>query len=201
LPRTLAAGGSETGEVGERSRHAECTNLEPMERLRPLALLGVVLALGCDAALAEPLPFCTESAGCPRGTTCVDGARCVGTPKSPPAPERAPTAGAQQMFDAAALDAGPTGIDAGPRVDGGLCGSFALCGDRCVLVVSDRENCGECGVACGADEDCRLGVCCSALESVCGDECVDTTSDVRHCGLCGERCAGGLRCVLGACVK
>lgn len=38
---------------------------------------------------------------------------------------------------------------------------------------SDPDNCGACGVACGADQSCSGGVCtCGAGERRCGDQCV-----------------------------
>ena len=35
----------------------------------------------------------------------------------------------------------------------------AACDDACVELAADPRNCGACGVACGADEVCRAGVC------------------------------------------
>ena len=77
-----------------------------------------------------------------------------------------------------------------PRCGGGtLC-----CDDRCVNVVSDRNNCGACGKQCGVTELCRNAQCvpCDnpfALCTVAGDvQCVDVRTDRNNCGSCGNIC-------------
>jgi hypothetical protein len=74
-----------------------------------------------------------------------------------------------------------------------------------VHLLSDRLNCGTCGIACGADEICEAGSCqgCAAGEEVCGNSCVDTDTDPANCGGCGQACdltnVDQHGCVAGVC--
>lgn len=112
------------------------------------------------------------------------------------APDVAPT-------DAALGDGGPA--DVAPTTQ---CGPGTVqCGDRCVDVSLDPENCGLCGKTCAAGEVCSSGTCglsCTGGTSKCGDRCVDTKSDARNCGGCGtdagaNRCGSGTVCSDGTC--
>lgn len=99
--------------------------------------------------------------------------------------------------------------DCDPRCSGGtLC-----CNGRCVSVLTDRENCGECGKACGVSEICRNAQCAPcddpfALCTVAGtQQCVNVKTDRNHCGSCGTICpkdpttpARDLVCEGGQCV-
>ena len=68
------------------------------------------------------------------------------------------------------------------------------------------EHCGDCLVACEADQVCSVGTCkdaCDPLLEKCGNACVDTSSDPAHCGVCDKVCAfehAGATCDTGACV-
>lgn len=82
------------------------------------------------------------------------------------------------------------------------------CGTGCIDPESDRRNCGACGTACGAQQDCNAGVCaCRAGTTLCDGACVDTNYDPAHCGVpdggataqCGVACSTGQVCELGAC--
>ncbi len=78
-----------------------------------------------------------------------------------------------------------------------------VCDDACVNVKVDADNCGACGVKCGAGEACAGGVCatgCGAGEQICGRECVDVKSNSDHCGACGTKCGAGKGCNAGRCV-
>jgi hypothetical protein len=68
-------------------------------------------------------------------------------------------------------------------------------------LLSDRENCGACGHACGADEVCGNGTCmtCAQDQTLCGDSCVAMDSDVLNCGGCGIACNVGEACIAGEC--
>ncbi len=77
------------------------------------------------------------------------------------------------------------------------------CGDGCVNIDADPENCGGCGIDCaGAGMICVLGSCevmCDDAETLCGDVCVDTQTDPENCGGCAVACADGQVCNAGAC--
>jgi hypothetical protein len=76
------------------------------------------------------------------------------------------------------------------------------CGTGCIDPRADRRNCGACGTACGAQQDCNAGVCqCRTGTTLCDGACVDTSYDPQHCGTtgCGVSCAAGQVCDQGAC--
>jgi len=73
---------------------------------------------------------------------------------------------------------------------------------------SDRDNCGACGVTCGADEVCVAGVCgpleCAPEYADCDGDVVTgcesfTRNDPSNCGGCGVACGSGV-CMGGGCV-
>jgi Stigma-specific protein, Stig1 len=61
------------------------------------------------------------------------------------------------------------------------------CKKKCVNVMTDNLNCGECG------RRCRYGQTC------CGGNCVDVMYDRRNCGTCKNRCKKGSFCSFGMC--
>ena len=125
-------------------------------------------------------------------------------------------------FDAGAFDAG--GLDAGEldagapdagEADAGAADAAAgdagapipceigetRCGDVCVRINSDPENCGLCGFVCDPMAVCSTGLCapvCEAPLVACGRSCVDLQTDADHCGTCGNVCATGI-CIDGLC--
>ncbi|URD86243.1 Stigma-specific protein, Stig1 [Musa troglodytarum] len=56
------------------------------------------------------------------------------------------------------------------------------CKKRCRNVLSDRNNCGACGLRCGFGQLC------------CKGKCTAVAYDVNNCGKCGTVCQPGLRC-------
>src|SRR5262249_28052627 len=63
------------------------------------------------------------------------------------------------------------------------------CGNKCVDVSVDNQNCGECSKVCtGHKPGCCWGIC------------KDLFSDSQNCGECGEACKGGKVCIQGFCV-
>lgn len=84
-------------------------------------------------------------------------------------------------------------------------GKNAYCAD----IQTDVNNCGDCGVECGAPANgiavCQDGVCgidCGTLYTDCSGECIDTMNDIANCGSCGNVCNwsnGNPICVEGAC--
>lgn len=68
------------------------------------------------------------------------------------------------------------------------------CGGQCVDLENDVDNCGVCGLSCGASSVCRAGVCqCNDGFANCNSMLVDgceinITNDVSHCGACQTAC-------------
>jgi hypothetical protein len=75
------------------------------------------------------------------------------------------------------------------------------CDGLCVSTMSDVNNCGQCGNACGGtDSLCTAGTCsCKSGFTLCGMQCVDLTSDSANCGICTYKCQGAA-CVGSLCV-
>ena len=76
------------------------------------------------------------------------------------------------------------------------------CGGQCVDLTNDRENCGDCGVYCGAGGICVNGSCelgCEAGLTECANSCADLTSDPENCGDCGVECGPDSICVNASC--
>jgi len=74
------------------------------------------------------------------------------------------------------------------------------CGQGCVDTANDVRNCGACGRACGASQECKAGVCeCAPGTTLCGGACVVFNYDARHCGGCDNACAAGEVCEQGQC--
>ena len=84
-------------------------------------------------------------------------------------------------------------------------------------LATDSNNCGACGLTCGAGLRCCAGHCvntttsndhCSTCgnsctgKTCCNSSCVDRTSDPNNCGTCGNICSGLLKgCTNGVCTK
>ena len=79
-----------------------------------------------------------------------------------------------------------------------------LCGDLCVILNSDPQNCGKCGHQCPAGNACVDGECsasCLAGQELCGNACVTLESDSNNCGECGNKCPAGIDCIDGRCAS
>jgi hypothetical protein len=90
---------------------------------------------------------------------------------------------------------------------GGICyctGGFGVCGGTCRNLLSDRNNCGGCGIVCSGPPGavgCVNGTCtCAAGLTQCGNACVNLAFDRNNCGGCGVICASNLTCKNSACV-
>jgi Stigma-specific protein, Stig1 len=71
------------------------------------------------------------------------------------------------------------------------------CGDSCVVIARDPQNCGACGTACPTGLVCTQGQCllnCLGGATKCGDTCTDTKVDSQNCGACGTACPTGEYC-------
>jgi hypothetical protein len=97
-----------------------------------------------------------------------------------------------------------TGVG-GPTVDAGdmRCEAPRIqCGSRCVNVLTDSANCGECNQPCTGGAYCNDGQCtrtCPAGTVACGSSCVDLATDTDHCGVCDNACAADRECRGGQC--
>lgn len=104
-----------------------------------------------------------------------------------------------------------TGTDTGAAATGTTetpCATgLTRCGDACVDLAADMNNCGACGAVCESGlvaVECRGGICeratCPAGITFCGavDGCRDLATDPAHCGACGNAC-GDAFCVSGVC--
>jgi hypothetical protein len=104
----------------------------------------------------------------------------------------AATCAAAGGADAGVRDAGA--IDAG----GGSAGHGQVCGDLCVDLQGDRENCGSCSHVCAWDAQCVAGKCtCEA--TTCGTICVELGQNPLNCGACGHVCGADQFCDHGTC--
>ncbi|MBN2723036.1 MAG: hypothetical protein JXR95_03085, partial [Deltaproteobacteria bacterium] len=77
---------------------------------------------------------------------------------------------------------------------------FADCEGICTDLMTDNNNCGECGNICNSWEECTSGNCklvCSDNQTECNGECVNLLTDSRYCsdnGSCGTPCDDGYIC-------
>jgi hypothetical protein len=77
---------------------------------------------------------------------------------------------------------------------------LAHCGNRCVDLTDDKNNCGFCQQTCGGNLVCQNGACaCPAGTQDCSGLCVDVTTNAQNCGGCGTSCLAGHTCVAGVC--
>jgi hypothetical protein len=89
-------------------------------------------------------------------------------------------------------------------------GGSQACGNTCVRLASDNQNCGACGNACAPGNVCANGACTFACPPGlldCGGSCIDPQTNSDHCGAsgtctgpdAGQACAAGIGCVGGGC--
>jgi hypothetical protein len=83
----------------------------------------------------------------------------------------------------------------------GCLASEACCGDACIDVMGDQDNCGACGNVCPAGTSCAGGMCrCpNTTDTACESGCANLQTDIANCGTCGTTCAEGASCVSGEC--
>jgi hypothetical protein len=111
--------------------------------------------------------------------------------------------GGEQATSTGGEQATSTGGTTGTEDPGPTCTEpLSLCGDVCVDLASDPNNCGVCGNVCATGELCSAGTCtsvCAAGLTQCGQSCVDLNTDILNCGSCGAACLAGQTCVAGVC--
>lgn len=64
---------------------------------------------------------------------------------------------------------------------------WECCNNKCVNLMNDKHNCGECKKKCKYTGEC------------CRGQCVEVAYDKRHCGRCDNPCQRGKFCVYGMC--
>jgi hypothetical protein len=106
----------------------------------------------------------------------------------------------------AAIDGTTPSGDAAGDAGGATCVSpRTACGGSCSDLQDDRDNCGACGIECGAGTVCADGRCsatCGALDTCvldAGTYCANTNTDNANCGTCGTACPAGTVCLGGEC--
>lgn len=197
-----------------------------------LLVAGVVLVLGAGAAAALALfaYWYSNRGDGPPPAIASAGADAGALPAAPPlAPDPSPIASGSGATAARPLANSPaspaaSGKASSAKVLGASCESDTqcpsgavckgtcvcpdghnACGGSCTIVWSDKNNCGACGKACGADDYCDAGMCraCkSAGGTWCGARCVFTQKDSQNCGACGHKCTGsGVLCKAGVCTQ
>ncbi len=182
-----------------------------------------VLDDGCEADIFNDRAHCGACGdACPSGQRCRRGACGCASPKL----DCGEAACTDPLFDdkhcktcgnacqppAAACSPMPPNTRYGCM--GGECGQlkctmgFADCdndlekgcaSNGCEVSVTDRNNCGGCGVVCGPDQECKPNAfdglecqdtCAKQGGTDCFDSgCVDLLTDVRHCGSCSVECS------------
>jgi hypothetical protein len=82
------------------------------------------------------------------------------------------------------------------------------CGDTCVDLQTDNDNCGSCGHVCVGSSSCTNGHCeCNtcgnqgrnSMSQICDGQCIDTSSDPTNCGSCGNVCPDTVNGFRGIC--
>lgn len=116
---------------------------------------------------------------------------------------------AQPMQDMGALDMNQTSepadmameVDEGPPAP--TCSEPEVaCGQTCIDIQTDIDNCGACGNACGRGTACVDGECLCFMSgrTWCGaGSCVDIQNDAKNCGECGNVCPAANYCDKGEC--
>jgi hypothetical protein len=164
----------------------------------------------CGNACAAGVPCVAGKCGCPSGQiecngfcrdpmtddfNCGDcGVECA-PPQGAcsPMPERAYYGCRAGKCGALKCQTSPTSADCNGDLKPGNCAS-----DGCEVldIMSDRNNCGSCGVKCKAGEECvdegngpECAVpCARAGKTLCGFQCVDLLNDPDNCGGCNAPC-------------
>jgi hypothetical protein len=81
------------------------------------------------------------------------------------------------------------------------CGAgLARCGNVCVDLQDDKNNCGFCAQICAGNLVCTNGACaCPSGDVDCNGVCANLLTDNANCGGCGNGCAAGQTCQGGTC--
>ena len=158
---------------------------------------------GCGIACAAGAICWRGACGCPNGfATCgtecknlaADDSACGACDtecKPPPAADPRWVCGPGVQPGQTTWACSGTGCQLTCKPDHANCNAD-LCLDGCEIDTrSDAKNCGTCGNACSANQECVHGTCiCPEGTTRCGDRCVDVAVDLDNCGACGNACPG-----------
>jgi len=126
---------------------------------------------------------------CPSGTTCVGG-QCLCPDGDPPCDDQCCRELDQCCNGRCCPGTYQCCGDNGCCSDGSLGEPAQLCcRSGCADPQTDSNNCGHCGIACGAGQTC------------CGGVCTNLNTDNSNCGTCGNVCGPGLTCCNGTCTN
>jgi hypothetical protein len=149
---------------------------------------------GCSAGEKSCASGCVDSAGCCDDTECEAGETCTqGVCSSCSTDCPAPSRGSGQ------------GVCKGTECTIRCATGLTLCGDACVALDQDGDNCGACDAPCEAGLVCQDRKCssdCTEGRTACGASCAELSTDVNNCGACGKVCpqgAGTAVCEDGTC--
>ncbi len=165
---------------------------------------------------------CNGTCRCNGGAACTGGQVCCGTAgcRNTMGNNAQHCGGcgiACQMNETCSSGACQCGSVSGSPGTGRACAVGQTCcpgSGNCVDTTNDVNNCGGCGIRCGAGETCAGGrcVCNGMMGSVGGGEfctgapvccpgvgCRNLQTDSAHCGMCGMACSGGSSCDMGSC--
>jgi len=170
--------------------------VHPMLELRPRAVIAgfprFLAGMSCLAVASAVVLACSTSTD---GTSTLQGS--AGTESTETPGEAA--VGAGPSAPPSVAPSTPTSASASPACTE----TQTRCGDDCVYLMLNRENCGACGHACGPGEKCAIGECgpeCIGGSIDCGDgNCAPLAVDPNNCGGCGIVCQQGFRCSGGGC--
>jgi hypothetical protein len=165
-------------------------------------------AITSTAGAAAPIVAIGGSSPTPSAT--AGGAVPPTTSAMTPAPSGEPTTAPTTTATSAPTSA-PTMAPTAVSCPSGT----TRCGDACLDLQTDVNNCGSCGHVCppaqpGFVADCAAGNCffrrapappCDSGLTRCASGCVNLASDPANCGACGTACAAGQTCFAGLCAN
>ncbi len=158
-----------------------------------------------SCAVIPMLVACSTPPVATRDAAATDAGRDGANPPVDAAMDAQPDSGDPCATDPnCGRDAAPeAAVDAGADATMQCPMGLSACGGMCVDTITDRANCGACGVACAANQTCTMGACierCPLGQTRCGALCVDTSVDNSNCGSCGRACAARETCSMSNCV-